>query len=145
MFTFRSMRAWERGHNIVVMTSDNPGSRLIEVVWEWDKQHINKIQEQPMNQISLIKRPTVQHCISANTKPHHQHWDDRRIGTAISCMVGDTWQTAMSKTPVAVRDSRQNQTQGPWPEIPSAITTVLQLLGNQWTPLVCWFDFYHFK
>ena len=84
-------------------------------------------------------------CISANTKPHHQHWDDRRIGTAISCMVGDTWQTAMSKTPVAVRDSRQNQTQGPWPEIPSAITTVLQLLDNQWTPLVCWFDFYHFK
>ena len=60
MFTFRSVRAWEQGHNIVVMTSDNPGSRLIEVVWEWDKQHINKIQEQPMNQISLIKRPTVQ-------------------------------------------------------------------------------------
>jgi len=109
MFTFRSVRAWEQGHNIVVMTSDNPGSRLIEVVWEWDKQH--KQNTRTANEPDLpYKKAHCAGCISANTKPHHQHWDDRRIGTAISCMVGDTWQTAMSKTPVAVRGSRQNQT-----------------------------------
>ena len=30
----------------------------------------------------------VTHCtgrISANTRPHQQHWGDREMGTAISC------------------------------------------------------------